>query len=62
MAKVSLQVEDDHVVALVTTESVEELGLEVGQQETALIKATDAMVLVDEGLDRDSYQPRKADR
>ena len=29
-AKVSLQVEDNHVVALITTESVEELGLEVG--------------------------------
>jgi molybdopterin-binding protein len=49
-AKVSLQVEDNHVVALITTESVEELGLEVGQQVTALIKATDVMLLVDEGL------------
>jgi molybdopterin-binding protein len=49
-AKVSLQVEDNHVVAMITTESVEELGLEVGQQVTALIKATDVMLLVDEGL------------
>lgn len=49
-AKVSLQVGDDHVVALVTRESVEELGLEVGQQATALVKATDVMVLTDEGL------------
>jgi molybdopterin-binding protein len=47
--KVSLQVEDNHVVALITTESVEELGLEVGQQVTALAKATDVMILVDEG-------------
>jgi molybdopterin-binding protein len=49
-SKVSLQVEDNHVVAMITTESVEELGLEVGQQVTALIKATDVMLLVDEGL------------
>ena len=49
--KVSLQVGDDHVVALITTESAEELGLEVGQRVTALVKATDMMILVDEGLD-----------
>ena len=49
-AKVSLQVGDNHMVALITTESVDELGLEVGQQVTALVKATDVMVLTDEGL------------
>ncbi len=49
-AKVSLQVGDNHMVALITTESVEELGLEVGQQVTALVKATDVMVMTDEGL------------
>ena len=49
-AKVSLQVGDDHVVALITTESAEELGLEVGQRVTALVKATDMMILIDEGL------------
>ena len=49
--RVSLQVEDNHVVALITTESAEELGLEIGQQVTALVKATDVMVLVDEGLE-----------
>ena len=49
--KVSLQVGDDHVVALITTESAEELGLEVGQRVTALVKATDMMILVDENLD-----------
>jgi molybdopterin-binding protein len=43
-------VEDNRVVAMITTQSVEELGLEVGQQVTALIKATDVMILVDEGL------------
>ena len=49
-SRVSLQVGDNHVVALITTESVEELGLEVGQQVTALVKATDVMLLTDEGL------------
>jgi len=49
--RVSLQVEDNHVVALITTESAEELGLEIGQQVTVLVKATDVMVLVDEGLE-----------
>lgn len=45
-----MQVGDNHVVALITTESVEELGLEVGQHVTALVKATDVMLLTDEGL------------
>jgi molybdopterin-binding protein len=49
-AKVSLKVGDDHVVALITAESADELGLEVGQQVTALVKATDVMILIDEGL------------
>jgi len=48
--KVSLQVGDDHLVALITTESAEELGLDVGQQVTALVKATDMMILIDEDL------------
>lgn len=49
-ARVSLQVGDNHMVALITRESVEELGLEVGTQVTALVKATDVMLLTDEGL------------
>ena len=49
--RVSLQVEDNHVVALITTESAEELGLKIGQQVTALVKATDVMVLIDEDLE-----------
>ncbi|MGI9048436.1 MAG: TOBE domain-containing protein [Rubrobacteraceae bacterium] len=48
-AKVSLQVGDNHVVALITRESADELGLEVGQQVTALVKATDVMVLTEDG-------------
>lgn len=48
--KVSLQVGDNHMVALITTESAEELGLKVGSQVTALVKATDVMVLTDDGV------------
>jgi molybdopterin-binding protein len=48
-AKVSLQVGDNRVVALITRESADDLGLEVGQQVTALVKATDVMILTDDG-------------
>jgi molybdopterin-binding protein len=49
-AKVTLQVGDNHVVALITRESCDELGLEAGMRATALVKATDVMLLTDEGL------------
>ena len=48
-AKVSLRVGDNHMVALITRESADELDLEVGQEVTALVKATDVMILTDEG-------------
>lgn len=48
-AKVSLQVGDNHMVALITSESADELGLEVGQEVMALVKATDVMILTEEG-------------
>jgi molybdopterin-binding protein len=48
-AKVTLRVGDNHMVALITRESADELGLEVGLQVTALVKATDVMLLTDEG-------------
>ena len=43
------QVGDDHLVALITRESADELGLEPGMQATALVKATDVMVLTEGG-------------
>jgi molybdopterin-binding protein len=49
-SRVSLRVGDDQVVALITRESADELGLEVGQEVTALVKATDVMILTDEGV------------
>lgn len=48
-AMVTLQVGDNHMVALITRESAEELGLEPGKQVTALVKATDVMIFTDEG-------------
>jgi molybdopterin-binding protein len=48
-AKVSLRVGDNHMVALITRESADEFGLEVGMQVTALVKATDVVVLTEEG-------------
>jgi molybdopterin-binding protein len=37
------------VVALITRESADELGLEAGKQATALVKATDVMILTEGG-------------
>ena len=48
-AKVTLQVGDNHMVALITRESADELGLEAGKQATALVKATDVMILTGDG-------------
>ena len=48
-AKVSLRVGDNHLVALITRESVDELGLQTGMKITALVKATDVVILTDEG-------------
>ena len=48
-ARVSIKVGDNQMVALITRESAEELGLEVGQEVTALVKATDVMVLTGGG-------------
>jgi len=49
-AKVTLQVGDNHIVALITRESADELGLEPGKEVTTLVKATDVMILTDEGI------------
>ena len=48
-ARVSMQVGDNHVVALITRESADELGLESGKQVVALVKATDVMVMTEDG-------------
>jgi molybdopterin-binding protein len=48
-AKVALDVEGHRMVALITRESADELGLEEGQRVTALVKATDVMIQTDDG-------------
>lgn len=44
MAKVSIRLGDNHIVALITAESVAELELKVGDNVTALIKSTSVML------------------
>jgi molybdopterin-binding protein len=44
--KVTFRVGDNHMIALITRESADELGLKV----TALVKATDVMAMIDEGV------------
>jgi molybdopterin-binding protein len=48
-ANVSLRVGDNHMVALITRESVDELGLQPGMKITAVVKATDVVILTGEG-------------
>jgi molybdopterin-binding protein len=49
-ATVTLEVGDNHVVSLITRESADELGLEPGKEVTTLFKATEVMILTDEGI------------
>ncbi len=44
MAEVVLKVGDNEIVAAITRASVERLGLKVGDQATALIKATEVLI------------------
>ena len=48
-ARVTVQVGDNNMVALITRESADELGLEPGKEVTALVKATDVMLLTNDG-------------
>jgi molybdopterin-binding protein len=49
-ARVSMQAGDIQMVALITRESADELGLEPDQQVMALIKATDVMISTGEDI------------
>ena len=48
MAQVDLQVGDNHVVALITAEAAQELGLKPGDRAVAMVKATSVMVVREE--------------
>ena len=49
MAQVELQVGDNHIVAIITAEAAEEMGLQVGMDAVALIKSTSVMILTPTG-------------
>lgn len=44
MAKVTVRVGDNHIVAIVTAESAHELRLEVGDAVTVMVKSTSVML------------------
>ncbi|HEV2878867.1 MAG TPA: TOBE domain-containing protein [Candidatus Eremiobacteraceae bacterium] len=44
MAKVSVRIGDNHLVALITAEAAAEMGLKVGDEATALIKSTSVLL------------------
>ena len=44
MAKVSLRIGDNHLVALITAEAATEMELKVGDEVTALIKSTSVLL------------------
>ena len=45
LAAVTLQIGDQQIQAVITSEAVDDLGLEVGAPATALIKATEVMLM-----------------
>ena len=48
ISTVELDVGGQRVVATITTEAVRQLGLSEGQEATAIVKATDVMIAVDD--------------
>ena len=45
LAQIGLRVGDNHIVALISAEAAQELDLKVGDEATALMKATSVMVV-----------------
>ncbi len=45
MAKVVVDYKGDEVVAVITADSIDDLGLKVGDEVTALIKSTEVMII-----------------
>ena len=45
MAKVVLDYKGDEIVAIITADSINDLGLKVGDDVTALIKSTEVMII-----------------
>jgi molybdopterin-binding protein len=49
IANVELDISGQRLVASITVEAAEELGLQQGSQVTAVIKASDVLIAVDDG-------------
>jgi molybdopterin-binding protein len=45
LAQIGLRVGENHIVALISAEAARELDLKVGDEATALVKATSVMVV-----------------
>ncbi len=46
MCQVEMQVGDNHIVSVITTEAADEMGLEVGSKAIATFKSTSVMISV----------------
>jgi molybdopterin-binding protein len=46
-AKVSVRVGENLIESVITRQSVEDLGIEIGDEVTAIIKSTEIMLMVD---------------
>lgn len=46
-AKVSVRVGDNLIESVITKQSVEEMGIKVGDNVTAIIKSTEVMIMTD---------------
>ena len=44
MCQVDMQVGDNHIVAVITTEAADEMGLQVGTEAVATFKSTSVMI------------------
>lgn len=49
MCQVDMQVGDNHIVAIITAEAADEMGLEVGMEAVAMFKSTSVMIATQGG-------------
>ncbi len=50
MCQVDMQVGDNHLVAVITSEAADEMGLQVGMQAIATFKSTSVMIATRSGV------------
>jgi molybdopterin-binding protein len=51
MCQVDMQVGDNHVVAIITREAADEMGLQVGMEAIAMFKSTSVMIATHTGAE-----------